>query len=103
MLSTQITQTNIPVQIDTVENILVGGVVRGRVECRSMRPHCATGKHKPGKAELAMYASSLWQSDSSFDSSDADAAALAARSAIAARQMPAPAWGRLVVLNALSS
>ena len=102
MLSTQITQTNIPVQIDTVENILVGGVVRGRVECRSMHPHCATGKSKPGMAELSKYASSLWRAGSSFERSDADAAS-AARSAIAARQMPAPAWGRLVVLKALSS
>jgi len=103
MLNTQIIRTNNSVQIDTVENILVGGVVRGRVECRSMHPHCATGKLKPKMAELPLYASSLWRPDSSFERSDADAAAFAARSAIAARQMPAPAWGRLVVLNALSS
>ena len=103
MLNTQINQTNNSVQIDTVETILVGSVVRGRIECRSMRPHCATGKSKPGHAELSLYAASSWPSDSSFDCSDADAAAFAARSAIAARQLPAPAWGRLVVLSALSS
>ncbi len=108
MLNTQINQTNNSVQIDTVENILVGGVVRGRVECRSMHPHCATGKSKPGMAELSEYASSPWRAGSSFEPPAADApaakaAALSARSATAARQMPAPAWGRLVVLTALSS
>lgn len=101
MRNTQINITNTVNQIDTVDSILVGGVVRGRVECRMKRPYCATAM-KPGSAALA--GSSAWSDSHSFVHSDHEAAdAAAARTAIAARQLPASIWGRLVVLKALSS
>ncbi len=99
MLNTQINNT-ITTNVDT-QVVVAGQIVAGmRGERRDLRPYCATGKRPEG----ALSHSARCSDSCSFEHSDhLKAAGRAKRSAIAARHLPAPAWGSLVVLRALSS
>lgn len=103
MLITQIIQTNNSVQIDTVETILAGGVVSGRVECRMKRPHCAAGKSKPATHGLSLYSAWRWLSAGSFERADAGASGFMAATGPVHRQISAHQLGRRDAVSALSS
>lgn len=95
-----------PIQIDTtVTGIVVNGVRGEGVERRLKRPYCAS-KRSSGASLMALLSHScgcsMWSHPASHSGSWLGAhAASAAEPATAS--VPAPIWGRLVVLKALSS
>lgn len=99
MLNTQIKNT-ITANVTTQVDVVAGSIVRDRDERLVKR---APGKPgKPG-SELSSLSHSYHGCCFEESSEQRSRSELAARSAIAARQMPAPMWGSLVVLKALSS
>jgi len=106
MFNAQLINTILSTQIDTTTNgILVNGVRGERVERRLKRRYCAS-KHSADASLMASMSDSHGCPDSSHlmghpeNWQGADPAP-AARPAAAS--VPAPIWGRLVVLKALSS
>lgn len=97
MLNTQINNT-ITATVTGQVDIVAGSIVRDRGERLVKRAPAKAGK--PGALSLMSHSYHSCWSEFSEQHSGSE---LAARSAIAARQMPAPAWGSLVVAGALSS
>lgn len=98
MLNTQIKNT-ITANVATQVDVVAGSIVRDRDERLVKR---APGKPGMPGSELSSLSHSYH--GCCFEKSEQHSGSeLAARSAIAARQMPAPMWGSLVVLKALSS
>lgn len=100
MLNTQINNTitaNVTAQVDVV----AGSIVRGRDERLVKRAPAMAGK--PGCAMESMSHSHQALCCSESSEQQSGRSELQARSAIAARYLPGPAWGTLVVLKALSS
>ena len=96
MLNTQIKNT-ITANVTTQVDVVAGSIVRDRDE--------RLGKRTPGKPNSERSLPSHSYHGCCFEESSEQRSGneSAGRSAIAARQMPAPMWGSLVVLKALSS
>ena len=106
MFNAQLINTIQPTQIDTTTiGILVNGVRVERVERRLKRRYCAS-KHSADASLMASMSGSCGCPSSShlLDHSGVWQGAHAAPAARpAAASVPAPIWGRLVVLKALAS
>ena len=96
MLNTQLKNT-ITANVTTQVDVVAGSIVRDRDE--------RLVKRTPGKpgSERSLPTHSYHGCCFEESSEQRSRGESAARSAIAARQMPAPMWGSLVVLKALSS
>lgn len=100
MLITQINNT-ITANVTTQVDVVAGSIVRGRDERLVKRAPGMPGK--PGCALSSMSHSHEACCGSESSEQQSGRGELATRSAIAARYLPGPAWGSLVVLKALSS